>query len=132
MSMTKTKFFYNARTDTGDWSLPAGGVELGETALEALCREVFEETNLEVLAAEPIALHSGMSQQFEYPNGDKIQAFAVTFIVRQWRGVSQADGEEGSEVSFWPLDKLPENLVKRHLDTLRDFQRYNGKFILAE
>ena len=128
----KDEVLLQRRTDTGDWSLPAGGVELGETALGALHREVLEETNLEVLAAAPMALYSGMSQQFEYPNGDKIQAFAVTFIVRQWRGVPQADGEEGSEVSFWPLDKLPENLVKRHLDTLRDFQRYNGKFILAE
>ena len=119
------------RMDTGHWDLPAGGVELGETALEALRREVFEETGLTISRAEPMALYSGIEQQFEYPNGDQIQAFAVAFIVRQWSGVPRADGKEGSEVRFWPLDNLPENLVERHLETLRDFQRYNGKFILA-
>lgn len=119
------------RIDTGGWSLPAGGVELGETAFTALQREVLEETNLKVLDAEPMALYSGLSQQFEYPNGDQIQGFAVAFIVRRWTGEPCADGDEGSEVRFWPLDGLPEDLPARHHETLNDFKSYNGKFIIA-
>ena len=117
------------RSDTGHWCLPAGGVELGETAFEALRREIFEETGLTVLEAEPMALYSGPGQQFEYPNGDQIQGFAVGFIVRKWSGTPRADGDEGLEVRFWSLDRLPENLVPRHLGTIRDFLGYDGKFI---
>lgn len=127
----KKEVLLQQRTDMLHWCLPSGGVELGETALDALCREIFEETSLTVVEAEPMALYSGPEQQFEYPNGDQIQGFAVAFIIRKWTGIPCADGEEGSEVRFWSLDRLPENLAKRHLEVLRDFQCYTGKFILS-
>ena len=121
------------RTDVECWGLPAGSVELDETALEALRREVLEETGLEVRRAEPMALHSGPDQRFQYPNGDQIQCFSVSFIVREWAGEPRADGEEGSEVRFWSLDHLPENLVEIHARTLEDFKRHDGCFrVLGE
>jgi ADP-ribose pyrophosphatase YjhB (NUDIX family) len=116
--------------DWKQWGLPAGGVEIGETALEALKREVFEETSLEIIHAEPMGLYSGSSQQFEYPNGDKMQGFAVAFIVREWTGTPKVDGIEGVELRFWSLDKLPHNIIKRHAGLLNDFKKYNGKFQL--
>ncbi|HTV81388.1 MAG TPA: NUDIX hydrolase [Acidobacteriaceae bacterium] len=42
----------------GEWSLPGGAVELGETLEEAVCREVLEETGLSV---EPV----GVVQAFD-------------------------------------------------------------------
>jgi ADP-ribose pyrophosphatase YjhB (NUDIX family) len=119
------------RTDMDLWGLPAGGVELNETALDALKREVFEETGVTVLAAEPMALYSGPTQRLKYPNGDEIQGFALAFIIREWTGEPCADGEEGSEVRFWSLDDLPENIMDMHIGVLKDFCCYNGKFMLA-
>lgn len=118
------------RTDMPLWGLPAGAVELGETALEALRREVWEETHLDVLQAESMALYSGPSQRFKYPNGDEIQCFSVAFIVRDWSGTPRADGVEGSEVRFWSLNDLPQELVTIHARTLTDFKQYQGKFLL--
>jgi ADP-ribose pyrophosphatase YjhB (NUDIX family) len=119
------------RTDMPLWGLPAGSVEIGETALEAIRREVAEETALEVVEPEPMALYSGPDQGLTYPNGDRIQCFSLAFVVRRWRGEPAADGVEGSEVRFFALDELPDEMVDIHRRTLDDYRRYDGTFFLA-
>ncbi len=63
-------------------------------------------------------------------NYDEIQCFSVAFVVRDWAGAPKADGVEGSEVRFWPMDALPENLVAIHARTIVDFRQYHGGFML--
>lgn len=119
------------RADVELWGLPGGSVELGETVVEAMRREVFEETSLTVVDFEPMGLYSGPSQQLEYPNGDRIQCFSVGFIVRRWEGTPRADGVEGREVRFFDPATPPDELVEMHRQTLKDFLRYNGRFIVT-
>ena len=118
------------RRDMDFWGLPAGAVELGESVLEALKREVAEETSLRVVTAEPMALYSGPSQRFQYSNGDEVQCFSVAFIVHQWQGRPHADGVEGSEVKFFSLTQLPGNLVPIHQRTIKDYEKYNGTLLI--
>ena len=80
--------------------------------------------------AEPMGSYSGPTQRFRYPNGDEVQCFSVAFIVRGWTGTPRADGVEGSEVRFWPVDSLPDDLVRIHARTLDDFREYEGGFLL--
>ncbi len=118
------------RTDSLSWGLPAGSVELDETVMEAVHREVKEETGLDIVTVEPISLHCGPSQKYTYPNGDQIQCFSITFIIRQWTGIPIPDGNECSDLQFFSLSNLPQNMVPTHKETLKDYARYNGMFIV--
>ncbi len=118
------------RTDVGRWGLPGGSVELGETVVEAMRREVFEETSLTVVDFEPMGLYSGPDQRLEYPDGGRIQCFSVAFIVRSWSGTPRADGVEGSELRFFDPEAPPDDLLPMYRATLEDFRGYNGRFIV--
>lgn len=119
------------RSDFGYWSLPGGALELGQSAAEALAREVQEEVGLTVIRATPFALYSHPRNSVTYPNGDQVQPFSVAFLVDEWAGEPRPDNDEALEVAFFATDQLPE-CHPPHLQTFTDLQVFlaNGRFIL--
>ena len=88
------------------WHLPGGGVERGETVLEALRRELQEEVGVELLAAPQ--LH-GIFTNFTVFPGDHV----TVYIVRDWRQTrTPRPGLEIREQKFVALDQLPDELVE--------------------
>lgn len=83
------------------WHLPGGGVEPGETLLEALKRELAEEGNIEVLGAP--ALH-GVFFHPRYSRRDHI----VLFVVRDHRQSSPpVPNHEIVDHGYFPPGGLP-------------------------
>src|SRR5687767_2861752 len=59
------------RSDGGQWGLPGGSMEIGESLHDALAREVREETGLTVSARRLIGVYSRPELQVvRYPDGN--------------------------------------------------------------
>jgi ADP-ribose pyrophosphatase YjhB (NUDIX family) len=114
----------------GSWALPQGCVDLGESAEEALRREVEEETGLRVGEAELFGIYTDPKYSVTYPNGDEVQTFTIAFLARRWEGELRPDGEEVDELGFFALDALPEPLYPIHVETIEDYRRDAGRVVV--
>jgi 8-oxo-dGTP pyrophosphatase MutT (NUDIX family) len=83
------------------WHLPGGGVETGETMLQALARELAEEGNIK-LVSQP-ALH-GIFFNKRVSRRDHV----ALFIVRDFRQETPKPNYEIIEHGFFAPDALPE------------------------
>jgi ADP-ribose pyrophosphatase YjhB (NUDIX family) len=88
------------------WHLPGGGVEVGESVVEALRRELREEGNI-LFDGEP-ELH-GIYFNSHASRRDHV----AVFIVRDWRQpTAPAPGREIAATGFFSRDALPEDTTE--------------------
>jgi mutator protein MutT len=107
------------RADDGNWSLPGGAIEPGETPATAVVREVHEETGLEVRATRVLGVFGGPRLRFRYPNGDQVEYLAVVFQCEIVGGTLETrDGEAtgfrwcgGDELAALGLPYPPETFA---------------------
>ncbi len=85
------------------WQLPGGGVEAGESQVEALSRELREEGNIELTG--PPLLH-GVFFHPIYSRRDHV----TVFVVRDFRqSAPPTPNREIVAHGFFPLDALPDD-----------------------
>lgn len=81
------------------FALPGGFVDEGETVEEALVREVFEETSLEIHPIEILGVYSTPTRD---PRGHMM---TVVFITITYGGELSA-GDDAKELHWIPLDNI--------------------------
>jgi ADP-ribose pyrophosphatase YjhB (NUDIX family) len=111
------------RGDMHAWGLPGGALEIGESAEDAMLREVFEETGLRVKIEAFLGVYTRYFQ--EYPNGDQAQSIAFFFVCSILSGELSIDHDETLDLQFFPLDNTPILFNQQSQDALADFIQGN-------
>ncbi len=111
------RVFLVRHTYTPGWHFPGGGVEPGETAIDAMARELREEAGIE-LAGEPelhgFFFNGGVSQR-DHVVAYRVTAFEVTSAKRP--------ALEIAEAGFFPVASPPEEATP---GTLRRLEELSG------
>ena len=98
----QTSVFLIRHTYVPGWQLPGGGVEVGETAIEALQRELFEEGNIEI-AGSPLLKSIHFNRQASRRD------HVALYLVESYRQTApKLPDREIAEGGFFPLDRLPD------------------------
>lgn len=97
------------RADSGNWALPGGTMDIGETLGQCIIREVKEETGLDIQITGLLGIYTDPQHVIAYADGEVRQEFNITYLGRVVGG-SLAISDESTEVRFIEpakFDQLP-------------------------
>lgn len=108
------------RTDNGQWCLPGGGMDSGESVVEACEREVWEETGLRVRVQRLVGVYSHTDHLAVYSDGNKAHIVALHFeaeIISGELGLSN----ETTDFGYFTLEDIEKlEMLGRHKERILD------------
>lgn len=82
------------RTDNGNWALPGGAIELGESAVGAAVRETAEETGISCEVTGLVGIYTDPKHLIHYTgDGEVRQEFCIVFTGRPVAGQATPSSE---------------------------------------
>lgn len=126
----RKRILLTRRTDNGQWCLPSGRIEAGESVAEACVREVLEETGLHVEIVKLLGVYSNPHQLVEYADGNRIHLISLCFEVRR-AGGELTSSNETTEFSHFTIKEIDSiDLLPNHRERILDaFTQSNTVFI---
>ena len=108
------------RADNGQWCLPSGGMDSGESVAEACIREVWEETGLNVRVKRLVGVYSHSDQLAVYPDGNKAQIVALHFEA-EVTGGEPGLSDETTDFGYFTLEEIEQlEMFARHRERILD------------
>ena len=118
------------RTDNGQWCLPGGMIEPGESVAEGCEREVFEETGLNIRVTRLTGVYSNPDRLTVYPDGNKAHVIVLNFEAEKVSGELGLSSET-TEVKFFPVAEAEQmDLFHGHAEHIHDTLTTNNSALI--
>lgn len=117
------------RSDSGNWALPGGTMDIGETFGQSAIREVKEETGFDVRIERIVGIYSDPGHVFAYEDGEVRQEFNIC-LACPITGGELAVSSESTEVRFFSLDDVADLTMHESIRKRIDDYLHNGPPVL--
>lgn len=128
------KVLLQKRQDNGTWAIHGGGIDPGETYIEALNREIKEELNIKPVKPILFGIYSGEKLFNIYPNKDEVYVLNHVFFCDKYEGEISFNDGEVLETKWFNIDNLPNNILGVDVPIVNDIKRFidNGKLPIVD
>jgi ADP-ribose pyrophosphatase YjhB (NUDIX family) len=118
---SQNRILLQRRSDSGNWALPGGAMDIGETLAESAIREVREETGFDVRIDRIVGIYSDPGHVFAYDDGEVRQEFSIC-LACTITGGSLSVSSESTAVRFFAFADIPD--LQMHESIRRRIQDY--------
>jgi 8-oxo-dGTP diphosphatase len=107
--------------ESGRWGLPGGKVDLYETVVAAVEREIREELGIDIKAGKPLCLVDQIDKS------KREHWFAPVFLVSRFTGDPQImEPHKHDGLAWFPLDAMPDALTRSTIVALEALREAGG------
>jgi 8-oxo-dGTP pyrophosphatase MutT (NUDIX family) len=114
------------RTDNGNWAVPGGGMDLGESITDAAIRETLEETGITCQITGLVGIYTNPRHVILYTsNGEVRQEFSIVFTARPTGGELRPSSESSEPqwvspdvISGLQMHRSMRQRIQHYLDRL--------------
>ncbi|WP_151734824.1 NUDIX hydrolase [Paenibacillus tengchongensis] len=105
----------------GQWGIPGGLMELGESAEACVIRELAEETGITVRNLKLYGVYSGEELHVKLRNGHEYYNVVICYVSTAFTGEPVADGREVLEAGFFGPEHLPDPINPYIKSKMKEF-----------
>ena len=104
----------NKAPEAGNWSVPGGAVEFGETMEDALKRELYEELGIEIEIIKPLTFTDHI------PSPKSTHWVVATFLAKIISGeVTNKEPEKHQQLAWFSLTDIPANSTSTTISAVK-------------
>jgi len=115
------------------WEFPGGQVEVGESVIDAVRREILEETGIDAEVGEVFCISSNTGKYPGYNGVKEIPTKIILDFICKVKGGIPRSSDENSETAFVPKNKVLELIqAPAYKERYKAFLEYTGRPIYLE